>query len=198
MTARIGVLGGTFDPIHYGHLAAAEEARLALRLDRVLLVPAARQPLKSGGHAASPEQRFEMVRLACTGNDAFEPSRIELDRPGLSYTVDTLEELSREVPGEVHFILGADALADLPRWYAAQHVVDLARIVAVRRPGFMPDLAALARDLPRIRDRLTVIEGANLDISSSELRRRVAEKRPIRYLTPDAVVEYIAAHGLYL
>ncbi len=118
MTTRTGILGGTFDPIHYGHLAIAEEARTALRLDRVLLVPAAHQPLKRGEHLASPEQRFEMVRLACAGNDAFEPSTIELDRPGPSYTVATLEELAGGGWGELFFVMGADALADLPRWYA--------------------------------------------------------------------------------
>ena len=197
MGARIGVLGGTFDPIHYGHLAIAQEALAVLGLERVLLVPAGRQPLKHGAHVASPRQRIEMVQLACAGNQAFEASPIEVDRPGLSYTVDTLEELHAAGLGELHFILGADALADLHRWRAAPRLAQLARIVAMARPGHTPDLAALDRKLPGAGERITVIDGPRLEISSSDLRRRIAVGRPIRYMTPDAVVEYIAAHGLY-
>jgi nicotinate-nucleotide adenylyltransferase len=197
MVTRIGILGGTFDPIHYGHLAIAEEARAALRLDRVLFVPAAHQPLKRGEHLALPEQRLEMVRRACADNAAFEPSTIELDRPGPSYTVTTLEELAAARLGELFFILGADALADLPRWYAIERVVALARIVAVGRPGSKPDLASLASLLPSLPERLTLLEGPRLEISSSELRQRVAEGRPIRYLTPDPVISYIDEHELY-
>ncbi|SRR6266545_6204470 len=194
---RLGILGGSFDPIHYGHLAIAEEARVALGLDRVLLVPAARQPLKGGRHAAAPEHRLAMARLACSFNDAFEVSTIELDRPGPSYTVTTLEALRAAFDGQMFFILGADALADLPRWHAAARIVELARIVAVARPAVTLDLAALARAIPRIGERLTLLDGPRLDISSNDLRRRVAAGRPIRYQTPDPVVDYIARHGLY-
>lgn len=197
MTTHVGIMGGTFDPIHYGHLAIAEEARVALRLDQVLIVPAARQPLKRGLHAASGQQRFEMAQLACADNAGFEVSRIELDRPGLSYTVTTLEELRAAHTGELHFILGADALAELPRWHAVARILSLARVVAVSRPGFAPDMAALARGLPQLRERLTLLEGPRLDISSTTLRQRVAEGRPIRYQTPDAVVSYITERGLY-
>jgi nicotinate-nucleotide adenylyltransferase len=197
MTARIGILGGTFDPIHYGHLAIAEEARLALQLDRVLFVPAAQQPLKRGAHVATPEQRFAMARLACIPNAAFEVSRIELDRPGPSFTLTTLEALHAAEIGDLHFILGADALADLPRWYGAAGIVELARIVAVGRPRSAPDLARLGQALPELSERLTLLEGPVLDISSTALRRRVAAGRPIRYQTPDAVAAYIAEHGLY-
>src|SRR5215207_4557632 len=139
MTARIGILGGTFDPIHYGHLAIAEEARLALQLDHVLFVPAAQQPLKRGAHIATPEQRFAMAQLACASNPAFEVSRIELNRPGPSFTLTTLEALQAAQIGELHFILGEDALADLTRWYRAARVVELARIIAIGRPGSAPD-----------------------------------------------------------
>ena len=197
MTRRIGILGGTFDPIHYGHLAIAEEARVVLGFDRVLFIPAARQPLKAGVHSATPEQRCEMVQRACADNAAFEVSTIELGRAGFSYTVATLEELAQAGLGELHFILGSDAAADLPRWYAVERVLELAWIVAVERPGTALDQAALIRKLPCLRERLTVLEGPRLEISSSELRRRVAAGRPIRYQTPDAVVEYIAAHNLY-
>jgi nicotinate-nucleotide adenylyltransferase len=197
MTARIGILGGTFDPIHYGHLAIAEEARLALQLDRVLFVPAAQQPLKRGAHVATPEQRFAMVRLACAPNRAFEVSRIELERPGPSFTLTTLEALLAAGIGELFFILGEDALADLTRWHGAAQVVELAHIIAVGRPGSAPDHTQIIHMLPALRERLTVLPGPALDISSTALRRRVGAGQPIRYQTPDAVVAYIDEHSLY-
>jgi nicotinate-nucleotide adenylyltransferase len=197
MKPRIGILGGTFDPLHYGHLAIAEEARVALRFERVLFVPAAQQPLKHGGHVATPAQRLAMTRLACAGNAAFEVSPIEIERQGPSYTIDTLRTLHTAGLGEPHLILGTDAVADLHRWHAAEQIVALARIVAVARPGFELDIVALTRDLPGLGGRLTLLEGPRLDISSSALRRRIAEGRAIRYQTPDAVVEYIAAQRLY-
>jgi nicotinate-nucleotide adenylyltransferase len=197
MTARIGILGGTFDPIHYGHLAIAEEARHALQLDRVLVVPAAQQPLKRGAHMATPEQRLAMVQLACAPNPAFEVSRIELDRPGPSFTLNTLEALQAAQIGELHFILGEDALADLTRWHGAARVVELAHIIAVGRPGRAFDHTRILEALPALSDRLTVLPGPALDISSTVLRRRVAAGQPIRYQTPDAVVAYIQEQGLY-
>ena len=198
MTTRIGILGGTFDPIHYGHLAIAEEARVALQFERVLLIPAARQPLKQGGHAATPAQRLKMVRLACASNAAFEVSAIEIKRDGPSYTVESLRALRHQGIGELHFILGADAAAELYRWHAAQEIITLARIVVVGRPGVVLDRAALERGLPGVSAQMTVLEGPQLEISSTALRRRVAAGLPIRYQTPDRVVEYIAAHRLYL
>ena len=195
--ARLGLLGGTFDPIHYGHLAIAEEARQALQLDRVLFVPAAQQPLKRGAHIATPEQRFAMVQLACAPNPAFEVSRIELDRPGPSFTLTTLEALQAAQLGELHFILGEDALADLTRWHGAARVVELARIVAVERPGRAADHTRIMQALPALRERLMTLIGPALDISSTALRRRVAVGLPIRYQTPDAVVEYIEEQNLY-
>jgi nicotinate-nucleotide adenylyltransferase len=197
MIERIGILGGTFDPIHYGHLAIAEEARLVFGLEQVLFIPAAQQPLKHGAHIGTPEQRFEMTRLACASNAAFEISRIEVDRPGPSFTLTTLEMLQYDRLGELHFILGADALADLPRWHGAARIVELAKIVAVGRPGSTPDLARLGQSLPALRERLTLLTGPALDISSSALRRRVSAGLPIRYQTPDSVVAYIAEQGLY-
>jgi nicotinate-nucleotide adenylyltransferase len=197
MATRIGILGGTFDPIHYGHLAIAEEARVLLQLDRVLFVPAAQQPFKRGGHVATTAQRLEMARLACVGNPAFTVSPIEIERQGPSYTIDTLKALHEAGLGELHFILGADAAMELHRWHAAPEVVALARIVVVGRPGVGLDSAALDRKLPGLAQRLTLLEGPGLEISSKALRGRVAASQPIRYQTPDTVVEYIAAHGLY-
>jgi nicotinate-nucleotide adenylyltransferase len=197
MSLRIGVLGGTFDPIHHGHLAIAEEARVALGLEQVLLVPAGQQPLKHGTHVASPQQRLAMARLGCAGNPALLVSALEIERAGPSYTVTTLEELQREGAGELHFILGVDALTDLHRWRQAARLPELARLVAIARPGFSPDLAALEAQLPGAAERVMLLEGPRLDISSSELRQRIATGRPVRYLLPDAVLAYIEEHRLY-
>jgi nicotinate-nucleotide adenylyltransferase len=197
MTTRIGILGGMFDPIHYGHLASAEAARTALGFARVLFVPAARQPHKAGEGRAVPNDRLAMVRLACADNDFFDVSAIELERPGRSYSVDTLAELRGAGLGELHFILGADAAIGFPDWRSVERILDLAQLVVVGRPGTTLDVAALVQRLPGLGGRLTLLEGPRLNISSSELRRRVGAGQPIRYHTPDAVVAYIAARGLY-
>lgn len=194
---RIGILGGMFDPIHYGHLASAEAARTALGFARVLFVPASRQPYKAGKDHAAPADRLAMARLACAGNDFFDVSMIELERPGRSYSVDTLAELRGAGLGELHFILGADAAIGFPNWRAVERILDLARLVVVERPGTTLDVAAFVQRLPGLCGRLTLLQGPRLSISSSELRRRVGAGQPIRYQTPDAVVAYIAAHGLY-
>lgn len=197
MSVRTGILGGSFDPVHFGHLAIAEEARVALGLERVLFVPAARQPFKAGAHAAPAEARLEMARLACATNQYFATSPVELERPGPSYTVDTLAELKAASGDELFFILGADALGDLARWHAADRIVRLARIVAVGRPGARTNITAVVQALPALEGRLTFIDGPMLDLSSTQLRQRVAAGLPIRYQAPDPVVEYIAARGLY-
>lgn len=196
MSTRIGVLGGTFDPIHNGHLAIAEEARVALALDQVLLVPAGQQPLKTRQQAASASHRMTMVHRACATNPAFQPSPIEIERPGLSYTATTLETLAR-ADQQVFFIVGGDALRDMHRWHRAADLPRLAQIVAVQRPGTSDAIDEAIQRLPALRERLLVLEGPRLDISSSEVRRRVASNRPIRYLVPDSVAEYIVQHALY-
>jgi nicotinate-nucleotide adenylyltransferase len=193
----IGILGGTFDPIHHGHLAIAEEVRVALGLEHVLLVPAAQQPFKLGLTVATAAQRLEMVRLACAGNPAFKPSPIELERPGPSYTVTTLEALAATQAAELCFIVGADALRDLPRWRRAAELPRLARIAAVQRPAFTIDLEKLFAELPGLRGRLELLEGPQIELSSSELRARVAAGRPIRYLVPDPVAAYIEQQQIY-
>jgi nicotinate-nucleotide adenylyltransferase len=200
MPQRIGIYGGSFDPIHFGHLAIAEEARWALDLDEVLLVPAAQQPLKPGKASASVDQRLAMVQRACSGNPGLRPSDIELRRPPPSYTVDTLAELRAALPKtyELYFVLGADALCDMGRWREPQRILDLAHIAVLARPGVTLDLAALEIELPGLGERLTVIKGPLLDISSTALRQRLAAGQPIRYQVPDAVCDYIAEHGLYM
>jgi len=197
MTKRIGILGGTFDPIHYGHLAIAEEARVLLQFDQVLLIPAAQQPLKQAGHQASPLQRLEMARLACADNPYLQVSSMEIERQGPSYTVDTLQALEQAGLGELFFIIGADAVAELYRWYAAARVIELAHIVAVARPGISFDPQLVEQRLPGVSKRLTTLAGPALDISSTNLRQRIATGKPIRYQTPQAVVEYIEQHQLY-
>lgn len=196
---RIGIYGGTFDPIHIGHLAIAEEVRWAMRLAQIHFVPVAQQPLKESGHHASPAQRLEMVRRACATNPAFVPSDSELHRPPPSFTIDTLQHFrARLGPAvEIVFILGADAARDLPRWRQATELIRLARLAIVGRPGYPADLAALDQHLPGIASRSTALAGPMLAISSTELRRRLAAGRPVRYQIPDPVLEYIRAEGLY-
>lgn len=197
MTTRIGIFGGTFDPIHYGHLAIAEDARSALNLDRVLFVPTARQPFKGDRMVAPAAQRLAMVEHACVDNLAFEPSAIELERPGISYTVTTLETLAQRLLGDLFFILGADALRDLPRWYQVEHMLTLARFVAIGRPDVAVDQHELGRALPMLADRLIVLDGPQINLSSTELRQRIAQRRSVRYLMPDSVIDYIEQRSLY-
>ena len=198
-STRIGILGGTFDPIHYGHLAIAAEARHAVRRAQVLFVVAAQQPLKARGHVASAAQRLAMVELACADEPAFVPSDIELRRPPPSYTVDTLRELRAILPAqaELWFVLGGDALAELPRWHHAAEIIALARLAAVQRPGTTLDLASIDAALPGLRERTAVIEGPRLEIASNILRVRHAAGLPLRYQLPDSVIEYVEAQGLY-
>ncbi|WP_129627359.1 nicotinate-nucleotide adenylyltransferase [Candidatus Oscillochloris fontis] len=197
---RIGVYGGTFDPVHIGHLAIAEEVRYALRLDQVIFVPAARQPLKGVAPGASPTQRLEMVRLACAANPAFAVSDLELRRPPPSYTRDTLVGLRNHLPPFSHLtlIMGADAARDLPRWHRVHEILRLAQLAVVARPDHPCDLADLESRLPGVRLRTTLIDGPRLTVSSTDLRLRLASGRPTRYQIPDAVLAYIAHHGLYL
>ncbi len=199
MAQRIGVLGGTFDPVHLAHLAVAEEARVCLPLDIVLLVPARVQPLRQGEPVSSPEHRAAMLERAILGNPALVLSRVEFERPGPSYTVDTIALLRERYPrgSEFFFILGSDALAELPRWKEPERLIALCRLVVFQRPGSDFDPRMLFLRMPLLRDRLTLLEGPRLQISSTELRRRVRQGLPIRYQVPDAVEEYVRSHRLY-
>lgn len=197
MKPRIGLLGGTFDPIHFGHLAIAEDARTALGLDRVLFIPAAQQPFKLNRTIASSKHRKTMVELACAGNEGFDVSDIELERQGISYTITTLEHLHALDAGELFFIIGADALVDFPKWHRAAEIPRLAQIVGVYRPGVRIDLDSLVATSPALRNRMSMLEGPQIELSSTEIRRRARLGRSLRYLTPDSVLAYIATHGLY-
>lgn len=194
---RIGVLGGTFDPIHHGHLAVADEVRVALTLDRVLFVPAAQQPLKAAHHASAAD-RLTMVQVAIASNSGFAAWDGELRRTGPSYTVDTLTTIRAEYPAaQVWFILGADAINGLARWHAVERLIALTRFALVERPGSVAELGPLTATYPALHERIDRIAGPHLDVSASEVRARVAAGRPIRYLVPDAVATYIAEHQLY-
>ena len=196
---RVGIYGGTFDPIHNGHLAIAEEACWALGLARLYVVPAVRQPLKAGPQGASPEQRLAMALLGCAGNPRLVVSDIELRRPSPSYTIDTLYSF-RALLGEavnMHLIMGADALVSMDRWHHAPEIINLAQLAVLTRPGVILDFEQLEREIPGIMARTTLIEGPQLNISGTDLRRRLAEGRPVRYQLPEAVSDYIQSCGLY-
>ncbi|HNP86576.1 MAG TPA: nicotinate-nucleotide adenylyltransferase [Kouleothrix sp.] len=197
MSRKIGLLGGSFDPIHYGHLAIAEDARLAFQLDRILFIPAAQQPFKMGRHVASAEARLAMVQLACASNPYFEVSDVELQRSGASYTVTTLETLQAASNDLLFLLVGADSAADLPRWHAARRIVALARLIVIERPGRLLDAEHLYTNLPELKGRLDVLRGPQLSLSSTVLRQRAATNTSLRYLTPDPVVEYMLEHRLY-
>jgi nicotinate-nucleotide adenylyltransferase len=193
-------MGGTFDPPHYGHLAAAEECRVALRLDVVLFMPAGEPPHKHGRPISPAADRVRMVELAIESNRHFELSRIDVDRAGPSYTVAALDQLRRQLGPEAQlwFVMGADSLADILTWREPARLLRLARVAAVNRPG-APDPAPerLEAELPGARERIDVVEIADLAISATDLRRRVAEGRPIKYQLPETVERYILERGLY-
>jgi nicotinate (nicotinamide) nucleotide adenylyltransferase len=195
---RLGILGGTFDPIHVGHLAVAEQVRAQLALQRVLLVPAARQPLKDRPPLASAAQRLAMVELACRVNPALQACRLELDRPPPSFTVDTLHLLRRDYGSdtELFLIIGADAANDLPRWHDVATIARLATLVVVSRPAVPFDAAALQQQLPVLHGRLLTCPGPDLAVSSTDIRRRMLHGEPLRYLLPDVVLEYLVAQRL--
>lgn len=192
---RIGVMGGTFDPVHVGHLIIAEEARCRLRLDRVVFVPAHLSPLKQGdGTLFENEQRYAMVCAAVRSNPAFVVSRVDLDRPAPSYTVDTLR-LLRKAFGEqhqYHFVIGADSLVMLGKWRHPERIIGLARLAVISRPGFRPDVEALERAIPGVTAATDLLDGLMLDISSTDIRRRIQHGLSIRYLVPDDVLALIA------
>lgn len=199
---RLGIFGGTFDPVHFGHLLLAEYCREACRLDQVWFVPAATPPHKSPQEITPAGQRLEMLELAVGGNEFFAVSRIEVERGGISYTVNTLAELKATDPQrELFFLLGGDSLEDLPQWREPARICELALPVVVRRPGVAePNFDSLtghvsAQRLEQIRS--SQVQMPQIDLSSSEIRRRTATGLSIRYQTPRAVEKYIETAGLY-
>jgi nicotinate-nucleotide adenylyltransferase len=195
---RLGVFGGTFDPPHYGHLVLAENARAQLALERVLFVVAGQQPLKSDDSVASARHRAAMVQAAIGDHAGFEISRVDLERAGPHYTVDTLLLLKQQHPdAELLFLVGGDSLAHLLAWRDPAGIASLARLAVMRRPGYTPDLEVLERAVPGIRERLIWLDAPLLAISATDLRRRVREGLPVRYLVPPSVEAYIQDNCLY-
>lgn len=203
IAGALGILGGTFDPIHLGHLAIAEAARGALPLERVLFVPTGLAVHKPGRPISSAVDRVAMVAAAIADNPAFALSRAEVDRPGPSFAVDTLEGLAAEIRAtgrepDLTFILSAEAYAALPTWRRPERILELCRMAVVPRLGAAPvDLAEMDRRLPGASSRTVLVDAPLLGISGSDIRARVAAGRSIRYLVPDAVIAYIGDHGLY-
>ncbi|TKJ28918.1 MAG: nicotinic acid mononucleotide adenylyltransferase [Chloroflexi bacterium B3_Chlor] len=196
---RIGVIGGTFDPIHYGHLAAAEEARVKMDLERVLFVVAGVPPHKLDEEITPVEHRLAIVSLAIASNTHFEISRVDVDRPGPSYTVDTISILQKRwgQDTEICFIMGLDSLVELPTWHQPKRLIQSCRLVAVSRPGVEIEIAELEASVPGISSRVEIIDMPEMDISSTELQQRVRDGLPIKYQVPEEVERYIMEHELY-
>ena len=191
--AAIGVMGGTFDPIHYGHLVAASEVADRFDLDRVLFVPAGRPWQKEGGVAASAEHRYLMTVIATAADERFFVSRADIDRPGPTYSVDTLKDLAGQYEANTRWFLitGADALSQIFTWRDHRAILEMAHIVGVSRPGH----GLTPPDVPE--GSVTLLEVPALDISSTDVRDRMRKNRPISYLVPPGVESFIATTGLY-
>ncbi len=197
---KIGVLGGTFDPVHLGHLMMAEEARASLDLSEVIMVPAGQPVLKPSYKVTPPEQRLQMLRLAVADSPYFRVSTVEIDRQGPSYTVDTIAELRGQYGSgdEIFFILGWDSLAQLAGWWEPARIIEMCCLVAVPRPGWPhPDLKALEAGIPGISQRVVLLKKPLIDISASDIRELAARGASIDHFVPRPVAEYIRENKLY-
>lgn len=199
---KTGLFGGSFNPVHVGHLVMAQDAAEVFGLDRVVFVPCAHPPHKPAQAMESGAHRAAMIEAAAEGNPVFAVSRIELDRPGVSYTVDTLRQFRDENPeDEIYFVIGADTLPELRTWHRIGEILELCEFLTVARPGFRPgDLAPESLGLPapwpeRLLSRVAQVH--EIGVSSSDIRMRLAEGLSIRYLIPESVERYIGEHHLY-
>ncbi len=199
MAERIGVFGGTFDPPHLGHLILASEARAQLHLDRLLWVLTSVPPHKLGQPISALEDRLTMLRLAVEQEPGFVISRVDINRPGPHYTVDTLKILAREnQAAALILLLGGDSLHDLTTWHEPQQLVaECHEIGVMRRPGALIDLASLEKQIPGLTIKVRYVDAPLLEIASHEIRKRVANGQPFRYYVPKGVYEYIREKGLY-
>lgn len=198
LSRRLAVMGGTFDPIHYAHLLIAEDVRRRFQLPRVLFMPSGSPPHKEDDEVSSAEDRYIMALLATSDNPGFMVSRLEIDRPGPSYTIDTIRQLKAHIGdgAQIFFVTGADAVLEIPTWHQPDAILDEATLVAAPRPGF--DLTQIDETLGAQRaSKITVIDAPLADISSTMIRRRVREGQTIRYLTPRTVIDYIHKRRLY-
>lgn len=197
---KIGVLGGTFDPVHNGHLIVAEEVRARLNLAEVIFVPAGQPWLKADRLISPVEHRLQMLRLALADQPHFKLSAMEIERAGPSYTIDTIAELQAKLSngGELFFILGWDSLASLPQWREVSRLIEMCYLVVVPRPDSpRPNLKALEASIPGISQRVMLMEKLEIDISASVIRERVARGLSVRHLVPEPVNRYIKEHGIY-
>jgi nicotinate-nucleotide adenylyltransferase len=191
---KVGLFGGTFDPVHMGHLRAAENAREALELDSVLFIPAGSPPHRSGPRSSALD-RYAMVTLATSGNPAFTASDAEVERQGPSYTVDTLAAVRASHPqDDLFLIVGSDAFGEISSWKEHDRIFSMCRVAVVHRPGEVP-LSEMALELTG--ERVFWVEAAGLPVSATDVRRRVSEGHSVRYLVPDLVADYIHKRGLY-
>lgn len=189
---RVGIMGGTFDPIHHGHLVAASEVQDYFGLDRVVFVPAGQQPFKTDRQVASAEHRYLMTVIATASNPRFFVSRADIDREGVTYTIDTLRDLKSELPdADLFFITGADALSQILLWKDPEALWQLAHFIGVTRPGHRLSVDGLPDE------HVSLLEVPAMAISSTDCRERVAAGQPVWYLVPDGVVQHITKHGLY-
>lgn len=197
---NIGVLGGTFDPVHNGHLIVAEEAKTRLNLAEIIFVPAGQPWLKVDRPISPAKHRLQMLRLALTDKPHFKLATLEIERAGPSYTIDTITELQGQLGSgdELFFILGWDSLAELPQWWDVSRLIKLCYLVVAPRPGYQrPKLKALEKSIPGLSQRVMLMDKPEIDISASAIRERVARGLSIRHLVPEPVNGYIKEHGLY-
>lgn len=189
---RIGIMGGTFDPVHHGHLVAASEVQDVFNLDEVIFIPTATQPFKQGKKVTDAEHRYLMTNIATAANPRFSVSRLEIDRGGITYTIDTLKQMKELYPqAELFFITGADSLREIISWKDSAELFELATFVGVTRPGHKLELPGLPPG------RVFLLEVPAMAISSTDIRQRVSRGAPIWYLVPDGVVQYIGKYRLY-
>ncbi|MBI4296356.1 MAG: nicotinate-nucleotide adenylyltransferase [Chloroflexi bacterium] len=198
---KIGIYGGTFDPIHNAHLTVAEEVRTRLELREVLFIPAGQPLLRPSNYVSPARHRLEMVRLAIAGKPYFKVSAMEIERPGATFTVDTLAELKagQYQQNELFVILGWDSFLQLPYWREPARIIQLCVLVVVPRPGYPPpDIKRMEANLPGLSQRVMLLQQPQMDISASEIRQRVAQGLSISYLVPPPVEKYVREHRLYL
>lgn len=200
MSARIGVFGGAFDPVHIGHLIAAEILRHTLRLEQVIFLPAGRPPHKPSQVLAPDDDRVAMLRLALDDQSVFSISMIDLERPGYSYTARSLEILLADLPADVelYFLMGQDSLRDFPNWRYPDQIARLVRLGVAQRPGFDISVAAVEHAVPETAGRIELVPIPLIGVSSRDLRRRICAGEPFRYQVLPVVADYIQRHGLYL
>lgn len=200
MALRMGVFGGTFDPVHIGHLMMAAEVMSSMKLDRMLWMPAAHPPHKQSDVLTALQHRIAMIQLAVADEPRFEISRLDIERPGPHYTVDSLRLLHEKMPDtSIVLLLGGDSLHDLPRWHEPVALVQECDAIAVfKRPSSSIDLTALGSVVPGLSGKVRMVDGPLLEISSTEIRNRVSRGLPFRYLVPEPVYQYIMQHRLYI